>query len=314
MGIIRWVIDVYWKWLLEIPLLLLAQFTGIELMGLWAILAKVVLSLILLYIVYSVMHRVRRSVRKMFATEALYDKADAAALAAYRQGGDEAAAKVIASVADVEAAVAPMKKAKDYNAVAEAYAAAGRHKEAAKWLRKAGKRREAAMALARAGATVKAAKLLLKEGDFETAGRFFSEKGKHVRAAKAYASGLKLALAAEAYGRAGKYGEAADAYTEYFANVREDMEHQVAAAEKCYALLENETARAEMTPEQHKNLIPALAARFEQAKRYDLAASMLRETGDLAKAGEVRIAFSTSTLHLSFPSGSSAVTTEPAAA
>ncbi|MBN2307320.1 MAG: hypothetical protein JXR94_00015, partial [Candidatus Hydrogenedentes bacterium] len=267
MQIFSWLIDVYWNWLLELPLELVTKMKGSPLPPLAVILVKVVLTLVVVYLVYSMIYNVVRRVKNAMAGDRLYDKADAEALAA-AAGGDG----VAVAPGTVEASIAAMKRAKDYAGMGKLYASVNRHKDAAKWYRKAGMRREAAQELARAGKTLRAARMLQKEGDFTGAARLYSEKGKHLLAARAYTEAGAPALAARCYGEAGKYDEAVAAYGEYFQSAREEMEQQFEAATNCLNLLNGEEGRNKITAEQRKGLLPAVAGRFEQAKQYDVSA------------------------------------------
>jgi tetratricopeptide (TPR) repeat protein len=285
-GWITYLASLYWNGLLQIPL----DWTGLPIPPLLATVAKAIVTLIILYILYASTARTRRRIQKFFGRdkEALYDKADAAALKAYdeaaRNGGGPAA---LEALQNLESKVESCKAAKDYKGVADAYAAAARPKEAATWYHKAGLRREEAQELAKAGQTLKAARLLMKDGDFGGAAGLYAEKGKHAQAAKALSKAGRLAEAADAYAKAGKVKDAAKSYVAYFKDATEDLDRQARAAEACFRLIQEEPGRTKIPAEDRAALVPKLAALFEQAKRHDLAADLYRESGDLARAGEV---------------------------
>lgn len=279
MSIFSW----YWNELLGRQILVrlfdLAEFYPQEP---WITLSKIVLTLLLLAILLGIVRRAQKTVRKMFRRDSLVDPSEARAL----KGGD-AFQQTLMAARDLDATIAPLKKAKNYQRMGEVYASMNRHKEAAKWLRKAGNRHEAALELAKAGQTLKAAKILMKEGDYANAGRFFEEKGRHNDAAKAFVRAGMLSLAAVSYARAGNFDEAVDAYKRYFDNPPDTQEAQVAAADECFKMLDQEPGKTKISPAQRKELYPRLATRFEQAKRYDLAARILKESGEFVRAGEV---------------------------
>lgn len=288
MAILNWVWQSYWNYLLEIPLVLFENLMGSPLPGIVALAIKVILSLVILYLVYAMVDRYRRKLRFRLQGDRDYDINDAQALAAYEAAkarGEEP--EIVLPVGNVDSVIQPLKRAKDYAGMGKAYQSARQFKNAAKWFRKAGMYREAGEALASGGQTVQAAKLMLKAGAFDEAGRLFTEKRKHLQAARAYAQGGSQAAAAQAYVEAKRYPDAAQAYTDYFSAPRDDLERQVAAAEACWKLLDSAEAAPKIPEEQRAALLPALAERFERAKRYDHAASLYRKAGDPCRAGEV---------------------------
>ncbi|MCP4645931.1 MAG: protein kinase [bacterium] len=290
LGWVKYAASLYWNGLLEMPLRLFESLTGMPITSGLAMIVKAVITLVLLYLIYSSTSRMRRRIQKFMGRdkEALYDKADAAALKAYdeaaRSGGGPAA---LEALQNLDARVAACKAAKDYKGMAEAYSAAARPKEAAVWYHKAKMRREEAAELSKAGQTVKAARLLMKDGDFEGAAKLYAEKGKHAQAAKALSKAGRLAEAAGAFAKAGKVKEAAAAYVSYFEDAKEDLERQMHAGEACFRLIQEEPGKSKVPAEDRAALAPKLASLFERAKRHDLAADLYRESGDMARAGEV---------------------------
>ncbi|GMV91441.1 MAG: hypothetical protein AMXMBFR82_12190 [Candidatus Hydrogenedentota bacterium] len=273
-----------WNTLLNVPIALFQRFTGIELSPLIVFFAKLILALLALYIILSAIGKIRSFIRHRGRDSLLVDPDEVRALEAAQQGEPTVRLK---PGEDLDETAARLKKARDYAGAGELYASAGRHKEAAKLLRKAGRNRASAMELAKAGNKRKAAKLLLKERDFSNAARLFSESGKHVDAAKAYVRGGNNALAAASFAAAKNFGEAADVYATYFANPPDAVDAQVAAADECYKMLSTEPGKSKVPTDKRNALLPAIAARLKLAKRYDQAAALFKEGGDLSQAGEV---------------------------
>lgn len=266
------------------PILVKLGWTGLP--KFLIILTKLVLTLIFLYVILQIAKRVMKILRGGgFRADSLVDSADVRALQ-NAAGGNEFQQTLMAA-RDIDATIAPLKKAKNYMRMAEVYASLNRHKEAAKWFRKAGDRKRCAMETAKAGNTLKAAKMLMKEGDFGNAANFFAEKGKFAEAAKAYERSGLIAKAAGVYAQAGNYGQSMEAYKNYFAHPKDTAETQLAAADECIKILDTEPGKSKVSPEQRKALAPFLAAQFEGAKRYDHAASLYKEIGNFDRAGEV---------------------------
>ena len=182
-----------------------------------------------------------------------------------------------------------LRRDKDYEGLGKAYLSVNEFKKAAKWFSKAGDLNQAAACLAKAGLTLRAAKMLLKAGDFVQAGRFFEEKGKHLQAASAYEKGGKHALAAAAYAEARRFDSAVAAYKAFFADPVAPASEQTATAEACHAILESEPGKSRISPDERRELLAPIARQFERSKRYDLAASLYREAGDLVRASEVYV-------------------------
>lgn len=245
---------------------------------------RVLVSLILVYYIQRYVglfiRRLRRKQEKRRLDEAMQTR---------NPTGDQTFTHAIDAVKHYDVTVKELKARKDYKGLGEANAGLNKFKEAAKWFRKAGDRHQEAVMLARAGQTVKAAKLLLKQGDFITAGRFFAEKGKYADAAKAYERAGNLAFAAEAYFKGKRYTDAARAYAQYFDDSKDVIEQQVTVAEACLVLLKDIEAFKAIPGEHQGALKRAIGQRFEQARRYDAAAKLLEEAGNLGRAGEVHV-------------------------
>lgn len=199
---------------------------------------------------------------------------------------DNLASKVPAALADK---ALQLKGQKDWAGLAEIYSEAGMYKEALTYYRKAKNNQRAALMLAKLGKQVKAAKLLVKEKDYVNAARLFAEKGKHLDAAKAHEQGGNWAFAAQSYSEAKKPGEAARIYGEYFASSKDTPEQQLQVAEACYKLLCDKKTAASIDETKRKSLLAEVAKRLETAKKYDLAAKLLVDAGDLARAAEVYV-------------------------
>lgn len=280
-GIINWI----WNGLLQWPVDF-ASSVGVPTAGLWGLLIKIIVAVAALYAAAAIWRHASGLIRGLFKRDTLIDDN-----AGYVKGGgpDQGPNVGLAASKDLKSTVTPLLKAKAWDRAAEAYASVNKPKEAAKYYRKAGMRKEAAVQLAKAGKTLKAARLLVKEKDYETAARFFTEVGKHAEAASAFNSAGKRAQAAAAYASGGKIPEAVKTYTEYFANAADPLEEQVKNAEECFTLLNSDFGKSKVSQEQRVSLLPSLAMRFEQAKRYDVAARMYQESRDLPRAAEVFI-------------------------
>lgn len=246
--------------------------------------AKIVLTLLLLYLLLLAFKRGAKIARKIFRRDMLIDPADARAI--QNAQGNEFQQTLMAA-RDIESTMAPLKKAKNYQRMAEIYASLNRHKEAAKWFRKAGDRKRCAMETAKAGNTLKAAKMLMKEGDYGNAANLYADKGRFQDAAKAYERAGLIAKAADAYAKAGNFAGAIEAYKNYFANPKETAEAQLAAADDCIRMLDTEPGKSKISADARKSLLPHLAQQLEVAKRYDHAATLYKEIGTFDRAGEV---------------------------
>lgn len=288
MGILNW----FWFGLMQVPLNLLAQWTGIQLVGWLAHGAKAALLLAVVYIIWSTQDSIRRWLRRK--GNRLADEADLRALQAHRRAEEAGAspeelAELALTAQNIDATVAALKRSKDYAGAARAYASVNRNKEAAKWFRKAGMRREAALQYAEAGKTRKAAKMLHKEGDFAKAAEFYAAAGQHMQAAKVFEEANQPAHAAQAYAKAGKPEEALEAYLAYFQNPSQDLDRQVQAADEVLALLGDAKLRESLPQEKRSAVLRAAAGPLEQGKRYAEAAALYHQGGDFGRAGEVYV-------------------------
>lgn len=272
LGFILYPLEKPFRWLLEDVL-------ATEGNLLWYLIYDVVALLLVFAFVRMIIGRVR----DLFRKKSLADSADIDALVTSK---NEFATSIKASQ-HLESTVEPLIKGKQWAQLGAVYADVGRPKEAAKYFKKARDLKRAAEQLARAGQTVKAAKIMMKSGDFATAGRFFLEKGKHLDAAKAFIKLGNMSAAAAAFADAGKYQKAFAHYKEYFKQTTDPQPDQARAAEKCYALMQDEKAGAKIEEADRAELLPVIALAFERAKRYEEAARLFYQAGDLLRAGQV---------------------------
>ena len=266
---------------LEVPLRWILDATGFTVPA-WGVL---IYDLLALGLIFVLLRWVYKSVRDFFfRKDTLAERADIDALVSK---GNEFTQSIEAA-GNLQAAIGPLKKNKDWTALGNAYASLNRHKESAKYYVKARNYGKAAEQLARAGQTVKAARLLMKQGDFETAGRFFMDRNKYGQAAKAYEKAGNLSGAARAYGEAGNVAKAAQLFGQYFEHSKSPRVERVAAAEQCQAMLQHKKAE-KLALEQRNGLLIAVAKVFEEAERFEAAAALFKQGGDLARAGEVYV-------------------------
>jgi len=277
-------VDFFWNTLLYYPVGWVQVLFGTTFSYQTAFIARIVVALVLVYLVFRAVKMVRSFAGGSGRSSSLVDPDEVRALEAARSGQTLETPLEVGE--NVEVRIARLKKSREYQTVGELYAATNRPKEAAKFLSKAGRKREAAIQLARSGKTLKAAKILLKEHDFANAASLFSESGKHMDAARAYIRSGKHALAAASFAAANNFDEAVDVYATYFASPSDPIEIQVEAAGQCLRMLNSEDGRAKVPPEKRRALLPPLAERFKLVKRYDQAAALFKEGGDLARAGE----------------------------
>lgn len=274
----------YWIWdLLGIPVNFILGVVGYELGPALDTAARVVVAVVIVYLVSSIVGFIRGKFGKGGKRRRLVDPQEVRALLAE----DQQFADSLEAAQNLEYTVEHLKENKEWDRLAEAYAAVNQHKEAAKWFKKAGDQKRAAESLAKVGHTLKAAKLLQKEGDFRLAGSFFAAKGKHKRAARAYEEGGLSALAAQSYYEAGAYKQALSNFRDYFQNPKDHVDRQAAYAERCLQMLESDASKKKVPQAERQKLIPILAQRFEQGKKLELAAKLYAETGNVARAGEV---------------------------
>ncbi len=272
-----------WGWL-DAPVNYAFSMLGLGPSPLLFPLAKVALLLLALFLLYLLVSDTWKRIKRLFESDSLLEDARVGEI---NQTKDKKFALSIEASRNLEGTVAALKRVKDYAHIGEAYAAVGKHKEAAKWFKKAKDLKRAAMSLAQAGETMKAAKLLMKQGDFATAARFFSEIKRFDKAALAFEKMGSMAFAAAAYAKAGKTALAVARFAEYFEAPRDPIEVQAHAADDCFALLQDPKAQSKIADEQRVALQAHVAARFEQSKRYDLAAQLYKTSGNMVRAGEV---------------------------
>lgn len=271
---------IWTKWL-ALPLELIKEYFNIDLTTGWRpVVFKVAVLLLGLLLVLEVLNRLKTLIFGLFRRKDWLE-VDNISLPGKV---DEKFVDTIEAARNLEKTLAPLMKAKQYDRIAEVYASFNKHKEAAQWFGKARERKRAANEWALAGYTLKAAKLLMKDGDYATAARFFTEKGDHKRAAAALEKLGDMPEAAAAYTLAGKTAQAAKVFAAYFEGSQDAPGVQLRAAEACYDLLQK---AAKLPPENRTALCAAVGVRFEQAKRYDLAAQLLEEAGQPARAGEI---------------------------
>ena len=277
-------VETLWNEWLLFPLHLLYKHFGVDLYaGHGPIVARLIVIGAILFVLFEVYSRIKKWRQRRDWLEDMVEVGEAGA----HEVKDKQFAEVIEGAKDLKRTVEPLKKAKQYARVAQVYASVNRHKDAAKWFMKAKMRKQAAEEWARAGKTVKAAKILMKEGDYATAARFFEEGAKHRAAAEAYMKAGDLPCAASAYANAGSHDDAVRLFADYFAAAQDPAETQLRAAEACYAMLQSGGAKTNIAADARRGLMAAVAARFEQAKRWDLAARLYYEANEKARAGGI---------------------------
>lgn len=192
-----------------------------------------------------------------------------------------------AQAEETERAIAILKKNRDYAGMAAKYSALGKFKDAAKWYKKAGDMNKSAMSWARAGYEVYAAKQLQKHGSYAQAGELFAQKGKYAQAAAAYELAGDVARAAENYARAGKVDQAVENFKRFFSAVSGDPAQVVAAAERCYNVLNEPKVQSKVSKGDMKQLMVLVAERFEKGGKAEFALKLYTEHGDPGHAGEL---------------------------
>ena len=275
--------DAFWNGWLLIPLRLLRKHFDIDLIskgGLAPLVSRIAVILVGLILCYEVYSRIKKWRREKSWRKDLMAAGDT------KQGGNAPPefTDALEAASDIKAIVTPLKKAKKWGRVAEVYASANDHKKAARYFLKARNRKRAAEQWVRAGYALKAAKLFGKEGEHASAARFFEEAGKHAKAADAYTKAGDVPCAAAAHAHAGKAEVAAQMFNDYFAASRDTPQKQLLAAESCLAMLDEQTG---VSAEVRAQLTEAIATRYEQAKRLDLAARLFYQAGHKARAGGV---------------------------
>jgi len=278
------ILSTFWYDILGFPITLVEGLIDGEIPQAVAFCIRIALTLITIYLIFDVWRRFWKGFKKVIGRDKLVDDGDLRAL--NQAHADNAPGQNAEAVQNLDATIARLKQDKNYAAMADAYTTVNKHKDAAKWFKKAGDKHQAAHAMARAGMTLKAAKLLQKLSDHEAAARLFAEKGKHDLAAKAYATAGKHGDAAVAHAEAGDPEAAFLAYTEYFTASDDPVERQIELADKCKTLLGTDGAADKLSDDAKKTLLPQIAMRFEQAKRYVESANLYGQAGDLARAAE----------------------------
>ncbi|MBI5096018.1 MAG: protein kinase [Candidatus Hydrogenedentes bacterium] len=272
-----------YQYYLEIPLRWLLQLVELQVPSFVYPLYDIVATIFLVLWLMGLVGRARRKLGLMLRKNPVLEADE---LKSYAAANPEVS-QTYGTPEDLAAKLASLKRGRSYAQLGEVYASINKHREASKYYKKAGKLKESANELAKTGESAKAAKLLLKAGDFSAAGGHFAEAGKFKEAAAAFSRGGDLANAALNFGKAGQFLPAISTYCEYFQNARDTLDLQVLHANSCLDLLESPPGRANIRGEQRQSILPALAGRFEQAKRYDVAAKLYLESGNLARAGEV---------------------------
>lgn len=282
------IFSTFWYDILGFPIAVVEGWIDGQIPTAVAFCLRIAFTLIALYILLDIWRRIWKTIKKTITRDRLVDNADLRALNKAQEQGqvNDPHVQNIEAVQNLDATIARLKREKNYAAMADAYTAVNKHKDAAKWFRKAGDKTQAAHSMAKAGMTLKAAKLLQKLGDHNSAARLFAEKGKHELAAKAYKAGSKYGEAAAAFADAGDPEQALRAYIDYFSEADDPVDRQIAFADKCKQLLATEGAADKLSDNDKKVLFPAMAMRFEQAKRYEESANLYGQAGDLVRAAE----------------------------
>ena len=282
--LIMGIIDLIWNRLLGIPVSYLNQWFGLDTQTAWKFHGWRLFFLIaILLVIYEVFIRINDFRRKRtLKNDSIKADADASYLAT-----DDQFQKNLEGAKNLDSTAAKLKKAKEWGKLAEVYASVNKHKEAAKYFGKVKERKRAAMEWAKAGYTLKAARLLQREGDHATAARFYSEKGKPLKAAQTFEKAGNLPESGGAYTDAKRYKDAARIFTDYFSRNPQPGDAMNLAADKCYALIDNEKAQSKVDEDTIKQLRSSVAQCYDTAQRNDLAARLYQESGELEKAGQI---------------------------
>lgn len=276
--------NLYWVDFLSIPLARAQAWFNADMATPWKVTAwKVGFTLVLLFLVYEVILRIGKLIRRYRdREESLVPEVDASLIAK-----DTEFSSKLEALHAPEQTIAALKKAKKWAELGQVYTALTRFKDAAWAFRKAGDLGQSAMALAKAGKTVQAAKVLQKIGDHATAARLFQEKKEFVPAARAFVQAGDLPSAGLAFAKGRRYVDAVTTFNDYFAAGKDPVERQAVAAEQCYQMLEDPAVQAKVPEEDRKHLTAEVAKRFDAAQRNDLAAQLYLKGGDFVRAGEV---------------------------
>lgn len=277
--------DWFWVDFLGIPLGYIGAWFGLDIYTEWKATAwKVGFIIAALVVLYEIYLRSGMLLRK------LYTDRDNDAISAEEEMKLAKEPHFKQDVQAVRAAansLTSLKAQKDWNRLAETYAALNKHKEAAKYYKKGGDNKRAALSLARAGKVLPAAKMLQKMGEDALAARFFAEKGKHMLAAKCFANAKDLANAGASYLAAKKYPEAAKAFLEYLATAVPSGNEAAKAAELCERFLNDPVACQAAEDADLKRMAHGVAERFDAAQRNDLAVKYYQQAGAMEKAGNI---------------------------
>ncbi len=275
-GIVR----VYWDGILNIPLGWVEVYLGIAMDASWKVLAfKTGCTIALLLLCYEIFLRVKdRRRRKRYERELKQADGGGPVPLSESERAD--------ALSNPEAAVARLRKERDYEKLAEVLSALGRHKEAAKAHNKAGARKRAAMEWAKAGYPLKAAKLLEKARDYRSAAQYYLEKKKYLKAAKAFVRGDALPQAAEAFHLAGKAVESADLYDVYFSDTKAPATERSTAAEACIRLLEDGKNTGKIPKDKLRTITLQAAEIMMASQRPDVAGRLYHQAGEFVQAGE----------------------------
>ena len=268
--------------IIEIPLSL----AGIGLQGWYRLVWLVIVAIAGFLILRSVWRYFFRGGRRMMQSGALADSADIDAVMASK-GADTDFNAQQQALGTLKVNSDHLKKTKQWDQLAELYAAANSPSDAAQYYVKAKMYKEAGVQLAQTGASAKAAKLMVKGGDYETAGLFMMQHAKHAQAAKYFVKGGHTALAADAYAKAKNPKKAIAQFREYFQSPRDSDEVQLKTAESCFELLHDEKLMKKVDEDEQRALYASVAQIFQHDKRYNDAAVLFRDSGDMGRAGEV---------------------------
>lgn len=271
----------FWDGLLAIPLGWLESYFHFDVTGWKGTVWRGVFVVILLFALYEIVLRVKKF-RRQQKNKRLMDEI----IVEPGVVKDNKFVEQLEAVHAPEQAIAALKRRKEWTKLGELCVSLNRHKDAAKAFGRAKDLKRSAMEWAKAGKTLRAARLLKRAGDNETAARFYMEKNKFLAAAKIYEKTGDRPNAGFAYAKAKKYPPAIEHFLEYFKSSKDEAPKQVEAAAKCYEMMQPQELRDKITEAQRKQLMFAIAQRFDAGKRFELAAKLYGEVGDLARAGQ----------------------------
>jgi len=270
----------FWNYLVELPLVLLNKFVGLEISD--VLIAKIIVVAVYLFILYEIYARIQNYFHRKSWGKSIREHV----AASQPKIQDNALADMLQGARDIKKTAQILKKQKQYDRLAEVYASLNRPKDAAKWFMKAKDRKRAAEQFACAGNILKAAKILMKEGEYGMAGHFFEGAGKFLLAADAYGKQGDMPSMAGAYGKAGKHAEAVKAFSDYFSQTGDPDDVQLKAADACYGMLQEAGGEA-VSKEDRVALLPHVAERFEKAQRGEMAATLYHDAGQYVRAGDI---------------------------